>query len=571
MYIHKIHIDNFRVFKDKKFTFSPNITCISGYNGVGKSTLLAILSNVGEIKKEIGAHINGNPFRGEFSQLIHGDREHDNTGKMYTIYFNDLPEFQDQHNKFVPELSFRSTFQTVKKTKESKNKITATIEGEEKELTILENYEVNIKSPRYRHIPIKTDERTTESKISWPTYYLGLSRLYPIGESEEITSKKTIPDEILDELIDTHKEILTSSDEYIGSSSIEISDTKKKKGFGVKTNSYSEKMNSSGQDNLGQILESIFSFQLLKEKLKDKYIGGLLLIDEIDATLHPVAQNKLVDFLFKKSKELDLQIVFTTHSLSLLEHITKKQNNIRSENELKIIYLTTKRNKLEQVVNPSKVYLHNDLMNTYSGAERSRKVSVFTEDETARWFLNKILVYNKSSCNLDLNLIEMSTGWTEIIKLIKNDFSYYRNHLVILDPDLRKSENMNNLKNSIRGTQYSINKKHSNILILPGEEYIEKIFWDYLNSLNPDHEFFYETQIEQSGLNKQTLTDYGPSSEEYAHFTTEKLKVKKWFEQNKWFCDIAFDYWIKESNHEKEVASFFNNLIKSYEPIYHQI
>lgn len=571
MHIDKISIDNFRVFKDKEFSFSPHLNCISGYNGVGKSTLLAILSNIGELKKEIGTHINGNQFRGEFSQLIHGERDHDPTGKQYTIYFNDLPDGDIIENDFINKLSFRSTFQTVKKTKEKKKKINATVSGVEQELTILESYqEIVGNAPRYRLLPIKSDERDTESKLTWPTYYLGLSRLYPIGESEEVTSKKAVSSEINNSIMKAHKKILSSNEEYISSASIEISDTKRKKGFGIKTKSYTEKMNSSGQDNLGQILETVYSFQLLKEEMKEKYIGGLLLIDEIDATLHPVAQNKLIDFLYRKSKELNLQIVFTTHSLSLLDHVAKKQNYIGNNKDINVIYLTTKRNKLEQVINPDNVFLHNDLMNTYTGAERSRKVSVFTEDETARWFLNKILQYNISSQRLDLNLIEMNIGWTNIIKLIKNDYSYYRNHLVILDPDIRISENYNNLVASIRGTQYSVDRKHSNILILPGKSAIEALIWNYLDSLNPDDEFFYDRQIEQSGVNKQNLIEYGPFSDEYQNVPKEKLKIKKWFEQNKWICDIAFDYWIKENSNEESVAYFFNSLVESHRPIYHR-
>ncbi|MGK4043709.1 ATP-binding protein [Heyndrickxia oleronia] len=572
MKIEKIHIKDFRIFQDVTINFSPNLNCISGYNGVGKSTLLAILSNIGELKKDCGTHINGNPFRGEFSQIVHGDKEYDTSGEKCTIYFNDLPKEQDPKNPFVKELSFRSTFQKVKKTKERKRKINATVEGEEQQLIVLETEEIDGNEDfRYRLIPIKSEERNTESKLSWPTYYLSLSRLYPIGESEEVKSKNNIPIEILEELMQAHKKILSSDDEYLESSSIEISDAKKKKGFGIKTKSYTEKMNSSGQDNLGQILSSVYSFQILKESLNDKYNGGLLLIDEIDATLHPVAQNKLLDFLYEKSKELDLQIVFTTHSISLLEHLVKKQNNFKDKDAFQMIYLSTKRSKLETVVNPSRTFLHNDLMETYSGARRSRKISVLTEDDTARWFLNKILTYHKNIHTFDLNFIEMNTGWTEIIKLIKNDFSYYRNHIVILDPDLNEKENKNNLLNMIKGTQYTVNKKNSNILILPGDYYIEKMMWNYLDSLNPDDEFFYDSQIEQSGVNKHSLNDYGPFSSEYKDYTKEIIKIKNWFEQNKWICDIAFAYWIKEQENEEKVAYFVNNLINAYEPIYHRL
>src|SRR5690606_11692932 len=102
---------------------------------------------------------------------------------------------------------FRSTFQKVKRSKEKKKKVNATIDGQEQQFTVLETLEYE--DFRYRLIPIKTDERNTESKLSWPTYYLGLSRLYPIGESEEVKSKNNFPEEIMDELMQAHKNILS--------------------------------------------------------------------------------------------------------------------------------------------------------------------------------------------------------------------------------------------------------------------------------------------------------------------------------------------------------------------------
>ena len=47
MYIKKLVVQDFRAFQ-KKFTihFSKNITAISGQNGIGKSTILAILANM---------------------------------------------------------------------------------------------------------------------------------------------------------------------------------------------------------------------------------------------------------------------------------------------------------------------------------------------------------------------------------------------------------------------------------------------------------------------------------------------------------------------------------------------
>jgi len=67
--------------------------------------------------------------------------------------------------------------------------------------------------------------------------------------------------------------------------------------------------NSSGQDNLGQILLAILSFRKLKEEQGEQWQGGILLIDEIDATLHPAAQSKLIKLFIQEAKENKLQIL----------------------------------------------------------------------------------------------------------------------------------------------------------------------------------------------------------------------------------------------------------------------
>lgn len=570
MRIKKINIKDFRVFHDTSFELGKNLTCISGHNGVGKSTLLAILGNVGELKKDVGHHLNGNAFRGEFGQIIFGDKKHDTTGEKCTITFENLPTHPSLKDQFTEELSFRSTFQKRVIKKEVRKQITATVAGEKKELTVVNTIEQHSTNDRYRLIPIRTENRKTESKIPWPTYYLGLSRLYPIGEAKDITvaNNSSTSNETYIEILKAHAKILSSSyEDYLGSSSVKIKEIKKS-GFGIETNSFSAKMNSSGLDNLGQILTSVFSFQLLRDSLKEKYCGGLLLIDEIDATLHPVAQNKLIDFLAEKSNELDLQIVFTTHSISLLEHLAIKNNLHR--NSAKILYLTNKRSKLEVKDQPTIDFIRNDLMETYSGAQPSRKISVFTEDDTARWFLNKILSHHEEQV-FDLKFINMHVGWTEIIKLIKNDPSYYKNHLVILDPDLNEDSNYRELESHLRGTPYRINNKNSNVFTLPGEQYIEKIFWEFMESLTSDDPFFYHELIEYQAVNRNSLLNHGPFSDQYSNKNSEKEKIKAWFTQNKWICDIAFDYWIKKEDNLESCARFINLFTNSYSIIYHRM
>lgn len=64
-----------------------------------------------------------------------------------------------------------------------------------------------------------------------------------------------------------------------------------------------------------------FHLNVLKEKYPDDYKGGILAIDELDATMYPASQKELLAVLRKYSSRLNLQVFFTTHSLSLLESV----------------------------------------------------------------------------------------------------------------------------------------------------------------------------------------------------------------------------------------------------------
>ncbi|WP_370854705.1 AAA family ATPase [Megasphaera sp.] len=57
--------------------------------------------------------------------------------------------------------------------------------------------------------------------------------------------------------------------------------------------------------------------------LTEDYSSGILCIDEIDVSLHPDAQQRLIDLLDKLSSELNLQIIISSHSLVIIKEILK--------------------------------------------------------------------------------------------------------------------------------------------------------------------------------------------------------------------------------------------------------
>lgn len=72
--------------------------------------------------------------------------------------------------------------------------------------------------------------------------------------------------------------------------------------------------NSLGYNNLIYIATILAEF----EGLKDKYTTPrILLVEELEAHLHPQLQIKLLNYLQEQARENDIQVIITTHSVSL--------------------------------------------------------------------------------------------------------------------------------------------------------------------------------------------------------------------------------------------------------------
>ena len=95
-----------------------------------------------------------------------------------------------------------------------------------------------------------------------PSFYLGLSRLYPLGENEaEVVEERRFKSKLTQSdlrwLLTNYKNILSIEDTIESISNYEIN---KKRSGGVNTPEYDYLSNSSGQDNLMQILYLLLSF-----------------------------------------------------------------------------------------------------------------------------------------------------------------------------------------------------------------------------------------------------------------------------------------------------------------------
>src|SRR5690554_2231715 len=173
----------------------------------------------------------------------------------------------------------------------------------------------------------KGDKSKGSNYIQLPVIYLSLKRLLPIAEDSKLDVNEEMA--LSDEDFDFYKKwfnkilILTREKDQVQSSNYLLSTNKQT--LGANTDHYDWKSNSAGQDNLSKILLAILSFKKLQEKYKDNYKGGILAIDEIDASFYPGSQKILFDALIYFASKFKIQIIFTSHSLTILEKAEELQ------------------------------------------------------------------------------------------------------------------------------------------------------------------------------------------------------------------------------------------------------
>ena len=195
-----------------------------------------------------------------------------------------------------------------------------------------------------------------------------------------------------------------------------------------------------GEDSLLNILKAIIYFKRIKEvseKNNLPYYGGLLLIDELDASLYPAAQKKLYDKLLHYSKQYNIQIIFTTHSETLLKHIYKKHN------EENIIFLRKEDHNVVLKEINSYETMESYLTLEYDNQKEEKKVIIFREDKQTENFLKSIL---KSSIYKKLKFITGSLNCRQITDLSKSLSGNNFPAIFIVDGDTKEDINKSLIK-----------------------------------------------------------------------------------------------------------------------------
>lgn len=539
----KIHFNIYRKLIGLDIEFTPNINVISGTNGTCKSSILHIISNsfqaVNVDKSETGLKqcldtikaIN-DQFNPKLESLTRGDKEFQDPAPGHQG-----PYYSVDYYGGKPSLSFR---------KHNSKKNAA-------------EYRYAVK-PQYK-------QNSGDTLPSVPVIYLGLNRLATYGEFKDVepvsSIRKNMPDEYLFELSKLYKdftsyEISKITNEHMGSVKIRAD-------FSSTTRGIDSNTISAGEDNLYIILSALESLKYYYQTLPEtnhSEVDSILLIDEFDATLHPAFQFELFDLLFKYSTEFKIQVVFTSHSLTLLEYCLKKSQNL--------IYLYDNETNVHLIESPTiykiNMYLRNVTRTDFSF---ERRIPVFSEDSEARYLLSILFDYYAEKHD---NFAKVRNYFYFVDANIGGDVL----HSMFKDPKLR----------TFTGQFCVVDGDHNSdlnnrVIALPGKASPEVFLIDYAKTLyERDDPFWTSEPVLEENIGKtyynsiflpeadgikqkiDSLHELGDSAKGVNRTLTKQL-----FNNHLKFFHILFDTWLEDENNKSEINKFYHNLFVMFKQV----
>lgn len=531
--IKKIQFIHYRKLKDIEIDFSKGINIISGTNGTCKTSILHIISNSFQQPKTISTmkvlrNLNAS-INPKIETLTKGDKKYVNPayGTTGTLY---VAEYYDGDN-----LEFRR-----------KN-----------------DKKLEINNKRFRIIP-KYSKDGKETLPSIPVIYLGLSRLLSVGEIDDSELKKnkdTLPKEYQKEIASIYNDLTKQNINVETYKTIKFSNMKTRADFSTSEDGIDSNTISDGQDNLHILITALIS---LKYYYNETGGSSILLIDEADATLHPDLQLRLLKIFKEYSNNFQIQIIFTTHSLDLLEEGLKREY-------YNVIYLDDDIEKVK-VLKDEKLDIYNIKNRLYSKTAsdfmRDKYIPVYTEDAEARLFL-ELIFDHFSDTNEDFSRVcryfyfaESSLGWDNLIKLFKDKKckKQFLNCIGIVDGDVSLGETAIN----------------SNIIKLPGRTSVEKLAFDFSEKLFNENilEFWEDDKLEDWGFTRDyyrrnILEDIKNIAKEIKENPEKKVRElsKKCFnsESNNEFFVNVLKYWISLPENKEQLDYFYNGLVILYQ------
>lgn len=589
--------NGFRKLKSLEIEVGERLTVIGGLNGIGKSTLLGLIANCSGVSGRSTANSKTKsyikkksyfdlPYQANFQELFHldeNDYQSKNDQKGHCEFFYSIEEEVTIntacYNGFIKKCNVSAHVESTKiDTKEqvdedNEDSQNSPIETKTKSGQESIRYKIvprSVNRPLGQHLHIGDD-----AKMPIPTIYLGMSRMTPLGEIKESVKAKRIRN-----MHEDDKAYFSSLFEKVINYDLNKSDTgifdfdvkSSHKKFKIPSLQHNPLSISLGQDSLSSIFTALVSFFSLKREYKELYKGGILLIDEIDAGLHHIAQENLIELLKKEARRLNLQIIFTTHSLTIFKKIlTIPKEQIISNNKIldKVVYLhDTHRPRVFK--NPSYFDIKNNQLSlNINTVQKTKEIKIYFEDDEAVWFYKQLLLAKNITntvlaYSVELKPVSLKLSCSILLNLSKAD-DFFKEVIIITDNDINTEKSNRDI--------LSINP---NIISLPGAYYFdvntpqklrtpERIIYDYLMDKLKNYDYSFWDEIYDIN-NGNTDYDYFNNTvlnldfEENLSNVKYREQMKSWFKKHKTlFEDLKIiERWVKDNSNQVDL--FMNEL-----------
>ncbi len=430
----RLSIRKFRALTGVDIDFGTHVTVICGKNGTSKSSILGIAAQIFSFETD---YTTGGSLQ---FQTISGGK------------FKSLPS---EHFRFSEKFDIAGSMDVGVEL----------FDGYTEQLSAAE-LELSKRGTTARPVVRKNSSVTSGNasrNFTHPVIFLSLKRLLPIAARDYqvhsfdyLNSNRQRFLNLANELLNKTSSVATSTAGSIHSTVAHGPD-------------YDQDSVSAGEDNAGQIMLALMSFRKLKEEYAD-YKGGLLLIDEADAGLFPAAQLKLVEILNRECQELDLQVVMTSHSPSLIEYTFEQGQKYKRR--FKTIYLSDTYGSVQAMHDMSWTDISADLHTRTIAATPDislPRINIYFEDREGFDFFTALL-HRKAIKKFTNPLESITLGCSNYIQLVRKGILEFSTKSVIcLDADV---ENV---------------AQHPSIVLLPGSLPPDQLIFEYLHNLPASH------------------------------------------------------------------------------------
>lgn len=415
-----ISVRNFRNMQNQKFVLSDYITVVSGRNGTMKSTIMGLVAH---------------PYNTDFKDVFNNSLK---TQLKNVFKFSGKTDLEKYEYNLNLEIIYKNQKEllsepvSVYPAKDSKN------------------------GKYQRHRVVVSGNQSGDGNFSLPSTYINLKRLFPLVETDISKNTKVTYTDEEKEFISSFFERVLLKKEYSDFDAFDATSTGAvlKQPIGPKNASYDINSISSGEDNLGTIVNILVSYMRLfdedRNRGQNKRLTGLISIDEFEASLHPISQLNLFNFLLNWSQQYNVQIIINTHSLFLIDEVLKMEDLIK-KNKLAINFITSAYEKnLEIWHNPSYKNAKRELTLRDEEREVLSKIKVLCEDKVAESLIKDMVgkdVAKRCLFQSDLSPEKNGTSWMVLDRLATNASALLKDSMamIVYDGDVsdKKLSNRN--------------------------------------------------------------------------------------------------------------------------------